>query len=101
LKQHNRGRKDSQFIDPEFTEALYEDKSSHSSSDRQAECGSPGRPACCGCDDYARARGSAPPFWGDLGNKPDASTGVVFCADLSSPGMDSNHIIDRFWYLAI
>jgi ribosome-binding factor A len=37
LRQYNRGRKGSQFIDPEFAEALYEDKSSHSSSDRQAE----------------------------------------------------------------
>jgi ribosome-binding factor A len=37
LRQHSRGRKGSQFIDPEFAEALYEDKSSHSSSDRQAE----------------------------------------------------------------
>jgi len=37
LRQHSRGRKGSQFIDPEFTEALYEDKSSHSSSNRQAE----------------------------------------------------------------
>lgn len=37
MRQHNRGRKGPQFIDPEFVEALYEDKSSHSSSDRQAE----------------------------------------------------------------
>jgi ribosome-binding factor A len=37
LKQHKRGRKDSQFIDPEFIEALDGDKSSHSSSERQAE----------------------------------------------------------------
>ena len=37
MRQHSRGRKGSQFIDPEFAEALYEDKSSHSSSDRQAE----------------------------------------------------------------
>jgi ribosome-binding factor A len=37
LRQHSRGRKGSQFIDPEFAEALYEDESSHSSSERQAE----------------------------------------------------------------
>jgi ribosome-binding factor A len=37
LRQQNRGRKGSQFIDSEFAEALYKDKSSHSSSDRQAE----------------------------------------------------------------
>ena len=37
MKQHNRGRKDSQFIDPEFAEALSVDKSGHSSADRQAE----------------------------------------------------------------
>lgn len=37
MRQHSRGSKGSQFIDPEFAEALYEDKSSHSSSDRQAE----------------------------------------------------------------
>jgi len=37
LRQHSRGRKGSQFIDPEFAEALYEDKSSQSSCDRQAE----------------------------------------------------------------
>ena len=37
MRQHSRGRKGPQSIDPEFVEALYEDKSSHSSSDRQAE----------------------------------------------------------------
>jgi ribosome-binding factor A len=37
LNQHIRGRNGPQFTDPEFVEALYEDKSSHSSSDRQAE----------------------------------------------------------------
>ena len=37
MRQHSRGRKGPEFIDPEFAEALYEDKSSHSSSDRQAE----------------------------------------------------------------
>lgn len=37
MRQHSRGRKGSQFTDPEFAEALSEDKSSHSSSDRQAE----------------------------------------------------------------
>ena len=37
MRQHSRGRKGSQFIDPEFSEALSEDKSSHSSSDRQAD----------------------------------------------------------------
>ena len=37
MRQHSRGRKGSQFIDPEFAEALYEDKSSQSSCDRQAE----------------------------------------------------------------
>lgn len=37
MRQHSRGRKGPQFVDPEFVEVLYEDKSSHSSSDRQAE----------------------------------------------------------------
>jgi ribosome-binding factor A len=37
LRQHSRGRKGPQFIDPEFVEALYQDKSSRSSADRQAE----------------------------------------------------------------
>lgn len=37
MGQHSHGRKGSQFLDGEFAEALYEDKSSRSSSDRQAE----------------------------------------------------------------
>lgn len=37
MRQHSRGRKGSQFIDPEFVEALDGDESSHSSSNRQFE----------------------------------------------------------------
>jgi ribosome-binding factor A len=37
LRQHSRGRKGPEWIDPEFAEGLYEGKSSHSFSDRQAE----------------------------------------------------------------
>ena len=37
MRQHSRGRRGPQSIDPEFVDALYEDKSNHSSSDRQAE----------------------------------------------------------------
>ena len=36
MRQNSRNRKSSEFIDSEFAEALYEDKSSQSSSDRQA-----------------------------------------------------------------
>jgi ribosome-binding factor A len=37
LKRHNRGQKESPFIDPEFAEALHEDGSGNSSSGRQAQ----------------------------------------------------------------
>lgn len=37
MKKHNRGSRESQFIDPEFAEALNEDRSGHSSSGRQAQ----------------------------------------------------------------
>jgi ribosome-binding factor A len=37
LKQHKRRSKESQFIDPEFAEALYENESAGRSSDRQAQ----------------------------------------------------------------
>jgi ribosome-binding factor A len=38
LKQHKRRNKESQFMDPDFSETLYEDRSgSRSSSDRQAQ----------------------------------------------------------------
>jgi len=37
LKQHNRSRKHSEFVDPEFAEALYGDDSRKLSSERQAQ----------------------------------------------------------------
>jgi hypothetical protein len=37
LKRHIRGHRESLFIDPEFAEALYEDKSDNTSSKRQAQ----------------------------------------------------------------
>jgi len=37
LKKHTRGFKKPPFIDPDFAEALYEERSSNSSSDRQAQ----------------------------------------------------------------
>jgi ribosome-binding factor A len=37
LKKHKVARKGSLFVDPDFAEALYEDRSGHSSSGRQAE----------------------------------------------------------------
>jgi ribosome-binding factor A len=37
LKKHNRGCKQSQSLDPDFAEALYDDSSGHSSSGRQAQ----------------------------------------------------------------
>ena len=37
MKQHNRGSKEPQFIDPDFVDALYEDTSGSSSSGRQAQ----------------------------------------------------------------
>jgi ribosome-binding factor A len=37
LKQHKRGSKESQSIDPDFADVLYDDTSGNSSSDRQAK----------------------------------------------------------------
>ena len=37
MKRQNRGHKESTFIDPDFAEALYEDRSSNSSSGRQSQ----------------------------------------------------------------
>ena len=37
MKQHKRRSKESQFMDPDFAEALYEGESSSRSSDRQAK----------------------------------------------------------------
>ena len=37
MKQHKRRNKESQFIDPDFVEALYEDKSGSRSSGRHAQ----------------------------------------------------------------
>ena len=37
MKHHNRRSKESQFMDPDFAEALYEGESNSRSSDRQAQ----------------------------------------------------------------
>ena len=82
MKQHNRSRKHSEFVDPEFAEALYGDDSHKLSSERQAQ-----RKAQQFCRQVQRALNLA---------LADGSAGDgindLFIDDVS-PGPDCGHLV--------